>query len=429
MPCESCGGGNNYYPLNKDCKSLKVDKCHPVDASCVYYTGANLPNLADGVENPSVETLLIKIDEIITTIGGTDYGSYNTYCLENITDQQSFVETISQAYCTLKSDFDIYVSTNPGTTDLQNQINAIVNPNLALCSFVNTTTASTLNEILTALADAACDLNDRTDIGSVDWDAIYTVINPPTTISGGFDEVIRQIGLLKASVPSLVTLPTFNTVSSCLTTKTTTTPLSTVVNELIQKACQLPIDYNALSWGCVDQPVNTDLTSVVNAMLSEMTSLITQIPVFDSTYFTVTSNGACLGDLISLDTSSFSDQGEVFASASSTIKGRLDTVLQEGTNISLDYSVPNKVIINSVDPATVKVKSTSTNAQYLFDAVQGGALNGMSVDVSEVADKVVLTPQFNDELFVDYILTTIQNNPTLMAKLCNMLCQCNDCGQ
>lgn len=426
--CKDCQGQSSYvtYNVPKDCDKLPIKNCVPVDASCVFYTSSPLSVLGISTPNPSAEYIFQKIDEFLNNIVGANYGSYNTFCLGAVSTEQEFVETISQFVCQLREDVDnIDVSASDIIT-ITNTINSIINPNLTLCSYIGTTSSSTLNEILVAISTRVCELNTFVSLSDVVWDTAYSVITTPTDISDGFTEVFRQIALLKASVPTSVSLPTFNTVLSCLPTKTATTPLSTVVNELVQRVCSTTsFSPETLSWGCVSTPTTSDLTSVVQSILTEISGLKSGIPLFDSDHFEVTSS-SCDGVSVSLKDELLTSISEVSVTSDSE-PGYLSEVLEAGNNISFDTTDPDKIRINSLETGRLKVSANGV-LKYLNNAIQGGSTDGLAITVQESGDAMVVIPNVDYDIFVDQMLTTISNNPTLLAKLCNIICQCNNCN-
>lgn len=424
--CKDCQGQSSYvtYNVPKDCDKLPIKDCKPIDSACVFYTSSPLASLGISESNPTAEFIFQKIDEVIGGISGASYAGYNTFCLDPVTTPQEFVESISEFVCQLRDDVDAINISASTISTLTSTVSGITDPNLSLCSYIGTTTSSTLNEILVAISDKVCELHSSIDISSVDWDLAYTVLTPPTTIGGGFDEIIRQIVLLKDSVPSAVSLPTFNTVLSCLPTKTSNTPLSTVIPELIQKVCSTAsFSPEGLFWGCIVPPSTPTLTDTIQEIIDSISVIKSASPLFNTDHFDISTSG-CVGTTVSIKDSVLASP--MVAVEDGATPGYLKDVLVEGNGIKLTSPSANQIQVETVESGKVKVSSQGT-AKYLNNSIQGGSSNGLTISVQESGDKVVLTPQIDEAILADNLLSIISNNPTLMAKLCNMICQCNNC--
>jgi len=434
MPCTQCGDNPDiHYNLTQyDCNNLRTNKCNPIDATCVYYTGAAFSCLSLG-PNKNIEEIFLNIDSLICNITGADYSGYNMACLDTdvaITTQQQFVEKISQYVCNLNTTLTNHIAETEDTTNFQPQIDAIVNPNITTCATVGITSSTNLKDILIAYGTHLCNLYSYTDISGVTWNNSFTVITNPTNVPTGFTEVLRQIGLLKAMIPSSISLPTFDTSTSCLDTKGTATTLFTTVNDIITKVCSLPnITYTDLVWGCLGNPTFQTLTSVTQHLIDSIDNLYQYSYTPNNSQFDLIDNGACNPRTLSIKTSVLEGNGKVFANPTSTVKGTLQEVLVEGTGVSFDYvSDNNKVTINSTtNDGKVAVNNVGVR-DYLINKLIGSNANGISLTPNVVSDQVELDISFDDELFVNYILDTIAGNEILSAKFCNLVCGCRPCN-
>lgn len=433
MACD-CNKPVKYYPtLNSTCTSnVNDDCCSTTDASCVQYTGTPLSETGIGT-NKNLEVVLQELDTFMSTIGGNGFPTYNYYCLDDvqaITTQKQFVETISQSFCDFKTTVQDYIDNNPDLQVLQTTVDGIINPNKTSCSYLGVVPTDTYSTILNKVLIGICDLDSRFNVSTVNWSQAYPVSITPVTLVQSFDEVLRQIKLVKDSV-SNTTLPTFNTTSACLPTSGTNVSLQTVVNELLAQNCQLgKFQFSTLTWGCVTAPTTETLQGVIQQLISVTGGLVSEKSTFDPTQFDVTALPGCQGYSIQIKDGILENDGLVYVNSSSTTRQYLADALIEGDNISLNV-VGDKIEITATNDNEGKVAVTSTETpDYLNNVVIGGDYDGViTIQTSVTVDgKLAINPVVNEELLTNLILTNIQTNPTLLAKFCNLICSCGNCG-
>lgn len=436
MNDKTCGCDNSQhraYSKSNTSSFSSCGDCTPTDASCVMYTGVKLDNI--GVEsNSNIEYILQEIDE---TIGGGSDGSwnYNYSCLDDnttITNRRQFVETISHEFCVLKNSVGVLSSSIPSFTDLSQRVSALENPNFTSSAFIGITTNDTSHQVTSKFATAVDSLENRISVSNVNWSQNYPVVIPPSSISGGFTEVLRQIGLLKTSVSNITGVGTFDTTSYCLPTKTTTTSLSTVIVELMQADCQnAKFSFPSVTWGCVVAPTTQNFQASFQKVVSVLGGLVEDKSVFDSNQFEVTPLSNCQGQTVKLKSNLFDSDGKVFVKSSSTGKQFVGDIFEEGDNIEIEVTEDSiKISAPFTDSNKVSVTSTGT-PEYLEDAVVGGDYQGaISINPSvDTNGQLAIIPSIEETLLADMILNTIQSNPSLMNKLCNLVCGCqNECS-
>lgn len=435
MAEKNCGCSTNSYKSFPKVNTFEVpcvDGCpFPSDASCITYTGEALTNIGLGTN----QKLDVILQELAAQIGSGGEGSwnYNYYCLDDsitINSRQTFVEAISSQFCSVKTDVITLQDRLETYEQLIQRVNAIENPNITTSSFIGINASDDYFDILTKLINSINTLNSQSTVAGVNWDLLYTVSSTPTNVSQGFNEILRQMQLILNSSGSTV-LPTFNTTASCLPTKTTTTPLMTVVNELITEDCNnAKFNFPSVTWGCVVTPVTQTFQASFQKVVSVLGSLVEEKPVFDPAVFDVEPLTNCQGYSITLQPNILQSDGLVFVNASSTVKQYLASAIQAGTNITTSV-VADKVVIsaNVGDLDKVSVVSGGTNG-YLNDVLETGSSSNGEISVTKTLDvsgRLFLSPQINEELLADTILTTIRDNPALLAKLCNMMCGCQEC--
>lgn len=198
----------NYTPASMECwaKCKEDTGCIPTDAKCVTYNGEYLSilNVSPG-EN--YEDILVKINDLIGTGGDIDYSDYNTACLSSfgqVATQSQFVETISNFVCTSRDNFNTFVNTTYANfvTNTTNAINQILLPGTTGCSSFVIPNGSTIQQIIQLIVNRICSINNFIDLSTVNWSNCITALSTPANIAQGFNEVIRQICLVQASIPS-----------------------------------------------------------------------------------------------------------------------------------------------------------------------------------------------------------------------------------
>lgn len=436
MPENNCGCSTNSYKSFPKVNTFEVpciDGCpFPSDASCITYTGEPLTNIGLGTN----EKLDVILAELAAQIGQGGEGSwdYNYYCLDDtitIDNRKTFVETISQRFCTLASDVTTINTRLEDYETLVQTVDDIENPGITTSAFIGINANDDYFEILNKLITSINTLNSHTTLTGVNWGLIYTPITTPTNVAQGFNEILRQMQLILNSGSSAV-LPTFNTSASCLPTKTSTTPLVTVINELVTADCDnAKFNFSSVTWGCVVAPVTETFQASFQKAVFVLGSLVEEKPVFDPAVFDVVPLTNCQGYSVTLQPNILQSDGLVFVNAASTTKQYLSQALENGTNTVVQV-VGDKIRINANVGDLDKVSVISGGANgYLDQVLQTGISSNGEITLNKTLDgsgNLLITPTINEDLLADTILTAIRNNPALLAKLCNMMCSCDDCS-
>lgn len=440
MACESCNGSSKSYPYSVNCKGIKSN-CTPTDATCVNYTGAGLLCI-DPPANPNLEEIILSIDAKLCQAMGA-WGDFDYHCLAEdftISTPEEFVDVISNYVCTLRSDYDTFITTTFPTTitGIEDSIDAIINPNLTLCSSSGIVGTDNLSQVLTKLANGICSIKSEINPSGADWNACFVTTPIPTTVTEGFDALISQICQLAESTGT-VTLPTFNNVGSCLPAPLTATDtLVSTINKIKTRLCQTgTIDIDILPWGCVTNPASgqaTNLQAALGQVISTLNTLVANDTTFDPDYFIVTSD-SCSGRTVTLDTDTIGADRFVASDASDASPGTLTDKLQAGTNITLDnLTNPGKVIINGAanTDQLVKVRVADPSAGYLEDKVAGIDNAGQGIEIVKTTNvstnKVEFEGNLNFNTIASNILTEISSDPDLYAQFCALICGCEPCN-
>ncbi len=429
--CES--SPHKSYQLPQTQPLSDCGGCVPTNAECVTYSGVPLQNL--GVtSNSNLEYILQEIDAHIPE-GAQGVWDYDYSCLDDeiqIINQKQFVEEISRRFCILNlSHTELSNQVGP-LLDLSGRVLALEQPEYTSSAFIGITPTDGSEVITDKLADAIDNLNSRLGLSAVDWDANYTVITNPTTLPGGFNEILRQIGLLKTEVSNSTGIGTFDTTASCLPTKSNNTPLTTVISELIEADCSnAKFEYPLVTWGCVTAPIEDTFQDSFQRVVDVLGALVEEKPVFDQNQFDVTPLTNCEGYSVTIKEDILNSDGKVFVKDSSLDKHFLSEVFIEGDNVTLDIT-DDTITINSNNPNEGKVAvDNASTPDYLGNIIVGGSYAGL-ITINPVINgsgQIEINPTINEELFTDMILNTIQSNPILMNKLCNLVCGCqNTCS-
>lgn len=416
-PCTNCDG---------DCPQ----GIHPT--SCVYNDGP--PLLCIGAaENERLDSILNKIDAALcTAVGVNPYPSYNTYCLGTMTNQQEFVETISEQFCSLQSAYNTFTGTTfPAAIDtINNTITALNTPNIASCAAIGYTSTDTLKTAITRLSNYACNLQASLSLTSVDWDQCSIVADPPETIQEGFDFVISQICNLSASMTP--TLPTFDNTGSCLDTPTATDSLSATIIKIRSKLCTAP-SYNPGSYtpGCFSISGATSLDTLLQSLVTQLSSVMQAVPrSFDPTYFAVsdlTPGSPCLGKEVTLTGVLTSDR-LVALDSGDTTPGTLEDKVAPGSGITLDFGGLNagKMTISAANLADEKVKAYAgdPSAGYLDAKLTGSSGAVVNISTALSGNQVQVSASVDTNMLVDIILNLIEEDEDFKARFCTLTTSC-----
>jgi hypothetical protein len=432
MSCTSCQQTTatitGYNPAS--CQTCASGTCS-IDASCIIYTGPNLP-CSSIITNDAMDVALQKIDALLCASTG-DYSSYNVGCLAPISTQQQFVESISAFTCTLSTSFNTFVTTTFSNyqASVATQIAAINSPQIT-CAIAGVTTADSLTSILNKYCSTMSSISSSISLSGVNWSSCYTVSPTPTTVAQGFSVLIGQICLLKAAVSGGAVLPIFNNTGTCLSGGTNADSLVTTINLLKTQVCQTGIlNVTSLSWGCATQPSNnpTDLQGSLQSILNQLTTVSQATPFAWSSDFTVTlvdPSNACLGKRVALAVPSAQDRF-VAASPSDVSPGTLQEKVTAGTNVTLDFiTLPGQMIINSTGGAgnnKVLADSTDSTPDYLLNKLESGTAS-LGIQVSPVLDTtnpnhiVALNVTVDPVALLTGLLQAAQGNSGLLQTLC-----------
>jgi len=406
------------------------------DASDTIYNG---PALTCSGINPldTLETALQKLDEQVCSAIG-DYSTYQFNCLETwcsctITTEAEFVDQITAYTCETRSNLDTFIGVTFAAyqASYNNRFTEVEVPGIT-CATAAVTSASTLNEILLAYCTQFTNIKAAIDVSSVDWNQCFTVGSPPSTVIGGFDLLVDQICEIKATADAAAVLPVFNnTAYTCLATPGASDTLVATITKMLDVLCTTAVfDPGNITWGCTGtEPAS--LEAGVQQIVDSLDTLLEALPTY-SADFVVTATDAgdpCAGLTISLATPIDQDRF-VASNASDTSPGTLVDKLTAGTNITLDdTTTPGQVIINSTaDTYTVKANTADAAAGFLDTKITGQPDITGSIEIVESynagTDTLDLTPLINEDVFMEYIFSTIENNVVWKSRFCSIVASC-----
>ena len=333
--CTECSEhtGVGYIPYNNENCVPKKCQNPEIDASCVVYTGAAL-SFTEIASGDTVEETIIKIEEAFDKVTSATFVPLVISCLkpvDPIASLEEFSTLIGTAFCSLQSSYNAYVvSNNTRVTNIENDVDGILNPAITTCPAVGVTAVDTYSTILVKYGTALCTLFSHTDISGVSWRAGAPSIS---TIGDAFTYVLS---LFTAEV-------TFNNVGSCLINPVTTIDsLASTISNIKATLCDvkskttIPI----VSPDCLTVPAT--FASFYTFTYNNIVSLSKKKPTFDATYFTVTPKAApCEGVDVTLNTSYL---GKVKTTVTDVLD-YLETKFIAGTNISIS-TVSEKVKID-----------------------------------------------------------------------------------
>lgn len=409
-----------------------------LDSGCVYYTGPTL-SCSGITTNTSLESILQIIDPLLCAATG-DYSTYNTFCLAPISTQKEFVESISDFVCTLDTTVTTFIDTTfPAyQASVTASLSAINNPAIT-CASANVISSDTLNQLLVKYCTKFATIDTALSLSTVTWSSCYTVSPTPTTIAAGFNVLIAQICLLKAAVASGAILPIFNNTGTCLASPGTADSLVSTIGKIITRLCLTgTLNTSTLTWGCTTNSTssNTDLQGALQAILTQITTVSQAEPRTWSADFVVTNvdNGnLCLGKHIALATPLTQDRF-VAATAGDASPGTLQSKLIAGTNITLDFSTPTQVTINSsggagVGDHKVIADSSDTVPDYLIGKLEGGTASfGVSVipflDTADTSHQVALNTSVDAVALFTALLNALDDDAGLKALFCSQIQSC-----
>lgn len=402
-----------------------------ISSKCVYNDGPPLLCI-EADANERLDSILQKIDtKLCTVVGGNPYPGYNTYCLGPMANQQQFVETISDAYCTLQSDYNTFVSTTypAQIAAISAQIAALDLPNISSCVAIGFAPTDTLKVAITKLANYACNLQTQLDVSSVNWSQCAVVSPVPATIQQGFDFLVDQICNINAG--GSASLPTFDNTGTCLDTPTTTDTLVNTILKIRSKVCAAPA-FNPGSYtaGCITVSPTSTLDELLQELINQISSVMRDVPrVFDADFVVspVNAGNLCLGKQISLNGTLTSDRFVAVDNADAS-PGTLSTKITPGAGISLDTTTTPGTMIVSVDPTfsndeKVKTSVSDPTAGYLEDKITGST-SVISILTNTVANQVEVSAAIDMTALVTNIIDAITNDTTLKEAFCTLISTC-----
>lgn len=421
--CTPCLGGGRKNKISKgSCSNIKFSELGAVRSSDIIYTGPSLStlNIPTGT---NYEDVIILINEFLQeglTIDVQDWSIAS--CIDHEGTIRSVVEGMSEEICSVISSVDSKINNGFNSLDITHKTFSYEECDGSISS-------KTLSFFAQSVTRDVCDVNDYVSIQGVDWTAAgFSVLNNPSNIKESFDEIIRQLKLVKDNSGGTANI-TVDTTSSCLPTKGSSTPVATAVGELISAYCSDKFDTNELDTrACIDTSSVTGIMDMFNLVTDEIQDLITKTHTFDDDYFeTVPNSGACSGSNVTLKDTFVSDTHKVSLDNLSA-PDYLDQLIGSGTNVTVVKTGGKLVISSSNTDNKVSAGPSSVPGDLGSVLNVSSVVNGLSLSKLLVGDQLVVKPVFDDSLFVDYILTVIQNNPVLLNKLCNITCQCDGCS-
>lgn len=333
--CTSCSEhtGVSYITYNNEnCEPKKCE--NPViDSSCVVYTGAAL-NFTEITSGDTVEEAIIKIEEAFDKVTAATFTPIIISCLkpvDPITSLEEFSTLIGTAFCNLQSSYNAYVvSNNTRVTNIENDVDDIINPGIVTCPALGVIVTDTLPQILVKYGTAICTLLAHTDISGVSWGAGAPSIS---TIGEAFTYVLS---LFTADI-------TFNNVGSCLINPVTTTDsVTSTINNIKATLCDVKAKTTipAITPDCLAVPAT--FASFYSFAYTNIVSLSKKKPTFDAAYFTVTPKAdPCQGVDVTLNSSYV---GKVKTTVTDVLD-YLETKFTAGANIAIS-TVGEKVKID-----------------------------------------------------------------------------------
>lgn len=439
MPCTNCTPplpvASFVFSSAAPCTNCDGIECPQgvISSKCVYNDGP--PLLCIGAEeNERLNSILQKIDAILCNSSSSNpFPSYNTYCLGPMANEQQFVETISQQFCTLQGSFTNFstVTYPAGIANLQQQIDDLNDLNLSSCDGIGFSAGDTISVAITKVANFACNIESSLDVSTVEWDLCAVVDPIPTTIQEGFDFVMNQICNIVASNPGA--LPTFDNTGTCLDTPTTTDSLVNTILKIRSKVCAAPaFNPGTYTPGCISVSGASTLDNVLQELITQLSSVMTDLPrVFDPAYFTVSPvnvGNLCLGKQITLTGPIGGTDRLVAIDNADATPGTLSAKLIAGTGIDLDIVTNPGTMIVSIDPSAandekVKTSVADPTAGYLEDKITGFT-DVVSVLTNTVSNQVQVSASVNYSLLVERIIDAIENDEDLKTAFCSLVASC-----
>jgi len=436
MSCPDC---SSTLPLtfdiqafvNNSCSECQQQNCLPVKYLC--YTGPALP-CSGIVTGDTLEVALQKIDEQICSATG-DYSAYQFNCLptwwgEAITSEAEFVDAITLYACEITDNLQTFTGvTFPAyQSEVEAQLDDITGPSLT-CTSAGVTSVDSLYTVLTKYCTKFGSIDTALDISSVTWNSCFTVVSPPTTIAGGFNELITQICAVKTLASSAAVLPTFNNSLNCLAGTTADTLVETI-GLLTDKVCEpFPFDPSLITWDCLDDTA-TDLQEAVEVIVDEVNVIKKGLITAVSADFVLSQTDpmdACAGLTIELATPLVNSDRLVASNVSDLSPGTLIDKLTAGTNITLDdTTTPGQVIINADNDHLLIAGPGDANPNTLIEKLNGDTESGIAITPTYNAftEQVDLDLTIDLQSFLSTAMTFIASSPALLAQFCALVSSC-----
>jgi len=437
MACTNCSGGSSSFSM----PSLQTPFTGAYqDSRGIVYTGPYL-SCINVQSNTCLQDVIQAINAKVCQAVG-DYTQYNFNCLSSlytITDEASFVDSITDFVCNLATTVDnLQQQVNDNYDDLSTQIDGIINPGLVSNCPTNIIydENSDIFGIITALDTALCNVYTQLDMSTITWDACYTPSATPTNLQEGIAEILNQICLTKDLIAEGGILPTFDNTGTCLTTPTNNDTLVDTVIKIRTRLCNTPtfLAANLTGSTCVVFTDASTLEEVIDAQNAVIDSLSANSIRAASADFTITDVdplNPCLGKTIAIN-SGVVDRKVALNNADLT-PGTLFDKVAAGTNVSLDFGVSNagKLTISATGGAAtdekVKISATDSTAGYLEDKVIGDNTDPIVTTIvtpTLAGDQLQILSQINIQNLLTALFDELEVNPTLRARFCEIVNSC-----
>lgn len=445
--CTYCNSSNNivYYSVTNSTCTTGTSSCSmQVDASCTYYTGANLTSIGVNA-NTTLQDALVALNTTISEITGINWDEFDYSCLDAvtpITTAEEFAETISAYVCTLNTEVETFIDTTYATdkTAIEASITAINEPELSSTS-IGVVDTDTIKQVLTKILTNLSGVNTSIDPSTANWNA-FSVVSPlPDTIVEAFNTVIAWIDDLYTNPPE-AELPQFDTRNTCLSDPQEADTLYDTVVKIIERLCELPeFDIDDLTWqACIANPNEgggADLVSTFNLILQRLNSVYSgRVVEYDSDYFETsysTVDNACSGLVLTIkDGVGLSDK-LVALDAGDASPNYLLNKITAGTNITFDTATaPGTVIIDcDATDTLVKADAADTTADYLINKINGKSDADIALTLTEsyngTTDKVDITPSFDWDKVTEKVLQALAANNTNLTTFNGLVCAAQPC--
>lgn len=422
------------------------------DSSLVVYTYVPLTYLSV-TPGMNLQQILVNINTAINDMNpapdysGYNLGPYNGYSITQTdgishpTDTENFAEGIAKIVCDFEYDFYTFRDTDypADQTIITNAIDALATPGLTYSASgggvsITITSGMSLNQVLTATYTGVGNITAKLGAPGTQWADIS--VAQPTSLNAAFDALITYS---YDSYNALLTdkqdvIPNFDNSANCLA-GTDNDSISQTVDLLIAHVCAIDNSFVADDISSTCMTLQDDLQKWVQSIVTYIDSYETNNITSVSTGLLLTSNSACNGKNIAID-STWSGLSKVAVSSVDTTPAVLISKLTAGTGITLTKLNPGgnesvSIAVTNPNDNKVKVNSSDANAGYLVDKIASSGTGGgwgLNIGVSASTDnsKVVLNSTLsNPTVFIQNLLNYISTDPSLLATFCGLIAQCD----